>query len=107
MICVDELISHLYGMGGTWINWGLPMYVALDRKPDNGCEIRNSECGISGIMMRLKLVRNEENEDSHLKIGEDGLHHGTRVMKYLVSPWSGTNRIMCVDSYFSSVIGAE
>jgi Transposase IS4 len=33
--------------------------------------------------------------------------HGTSVLSYLVSPWSGTNRIVCADSYFASVQGAE
>ena len=43
-ICVDESISRWYGQGGDWINHGLPMYIAIDRKPDNGCEIQNSAC---------------------------------------------------------------
>jgi hypothetical protein len=56
-ICVDESISRWYGLGGHWINMGLPMYVAIERKPDNGCEIQNACDGRSGIMMQLKLVR--------------------------------------------------
>ncbi|CAJ1960886.1 unnamed protein product [Cylindrotheca closterium] len=35
-ICVDELIARWYGMGGHWINEGIPNYVAIDRKPENG-----------------------------------------------------------------------
>ena len=54
MICVDESISRWYGQGGDWINFGLSHYVAIDRKPENGCEIQDSCCGVSGIMMRLK-----------------------------------------------------
>ena len=38
MLCVDESISRWYGQGGEWINKGLPMYVAIDRKPENGCD---------------------------------------------------------------------
>ena len=30
-ICADESISQWYGLGGHWINIGLPMYVAIDR----------------------------------------------------------------------------
>jgi hypothetical protein len=26
-------------------NHGLPMYVAMNRKPENGCEIQNAACG--------------------------------------------------------------
>jgi hypothetical protein len=40
LICVDESKSRWYGQGGDWINHGLPMYIAIDHKPDNGCETR-------------------------------------------------------------------
>ena len=62
VICVDESISRWYGLGGHWINMGLPMYVAIDRKPEDGCEIQNACCGKSGIMMQLKLVRTSAGE---------------------------------------------
>ena len=39
MICVDESIFRWYGQGGHWINLGLPMYIAMDRKP-----LRDPEC---------------------------------------------------------------
>jgi len=64
VICVDESMSRWYGMGGTWINKGLPMYVAMDRKPENGAEIQDSCCGKSNIMMRLKLVKSSTEEES-------------------------------------------
>jgi len=64
VICVDESISRWYGLGGTWINAGLPFYVAIDRKPENGCEIQNSCCAKSGIMMRLKVVKAPTNMDN-------------------------------------------
>ena len=50
-ICIDESMSRWYGQGGHWINHGLPMYVAIDRKPENGCEIQNAACGYSGVMI--------------------------------------------------------
>ena len=50
-------MSRWYGQGGHWINHGLPQYVAIDRKPENGCEIQNAACGRSGVMLRLKLVK--------------------------------------------------
>ena len=50
-ICVDESMPRWYGQGGHWINHGLPMYVAIDRKPENGCEIQNASCGCSGVMI--------------------------------------------------------
>ncbi len=61
-ICVDESVGRWYGMGGTWINEGLPMYVSMDRKPEDGCEIQNSNDGNSTIMMRLKIVKSAKEE---------------------------------------------
>jgi hypothetical protein len=34
-------------------NVGLPTYVAMERKPENGCEIQNCYDGKSGIMLQL------------------------------------------------------
>ena len=62
LICADESMSRWYGLGGNWINMGLPHYVAMDRKPEDGCEIQNACDGISGIMMRLKLVKSQAAE---------------------------------------------
>jgi hypothetical protein len=103
LICADESISRWYGQGGYWINHGLPQYIAIDRKPEFGCEIQNSCCGRSGIMMRLKLVKTMEEQNAHAQPGDDGLQHGTSVLKYLVLPWARTDRIVCADSYFASV----
>jgi hypothetical protein len=44
-ICIDEPMSRRYGEGGYWINDGLPMYISIDPKPENGCEIQNTACG--------------------------------------------------------------
>jgi hypothetical protein len=57
MICVYESISRWYGQGGYWINYGLPHYVAMGLKPENGCEIQDAACGRSGVMIQLKLVK--------------------------------------------------
>ena len=62
IICVDESMSRWYGLRGHWINMGLPMYVAFDWKPEDGCEIQNACCGKSGIMMQLRLVRTAAGE---------------------------------------------
>jgi hypothetical protein len=106
-ICVDESISRWYGQGGFWINIGLPMYMAIDRKPENGCEIQNAACGNSGVMLRLKLVKTAEEEGANALEDDDGLLHGTVVLKNLVLPWANTNRIVCGDSYFASVGACE
>jgi hypothetical protein len=54
-------------------------------------------------MMRLKLVKTMEEQNTHAQPGDDGLLHGTAVLKYLVLPWARTDRIVCADSYFASV----
>ena len=104
LICVDESISRWYGQGGNWINIGLPMYIAIDRKPENGCEIQTSCCATSGVMIRMKLVKSDA-ADTEAEHNED-TNHGTQVMLHLIEPWLYTNRIVCADSYFSSVSSA-
>ena len=64
LLCADESISRWYGLGGNWINIGLPHYVAMDRKPEHGCEIQNCCDAMSGIMLRLKLVKSQAAEES-------------------------------------------
>ena len=96
-------MSRWYGQGSHWINHGLAMYVAIDRRPDNGCEIQNAACGRSGVMIRLKIVKTAEEENASAVTDDDGNNHGTNVLKFLVEPWVRTDRCVCVDSYFASV----
>ena len=135
LVVVDELISKWYGLGGFWINIGLPQYVAIDRKPENGCEIQNACCARSRIMLQLKLVKHMDTENEYLQkhfSGDDvekavsdamaafedarSKHrdkdgnaklHGICVMEELLEPWEGSNRIVCADSYFASVAAVE
>jgi Transposase IS4 len=106
MICVDESISRWYGLGGHWIDVCLPHYVAIDRKTENGCEIQNSACGRSGTMLILQLVTTQEHEAERSTNEEKGMLHGTVVLKRLLGPWEGSDRIVAADSYFSSVQAA-
>ena len=103
-IYCDESMSKLYGLGGHWINIGLPMYVAMDRKPVNGCEIQNILCGRSQIMMQIKLVETAEEENVNQEVYDYGQLHGTKVMLDLLTPWHNDgDRLVCADSYFASV----
>ncbi|KAI2514170.1 Transposase IS4 [Fragilaria crotonensis] len=108
-ICVDESMSRWYGQGGHWINHGLPQYIVIDRKPENGCEIQNAACGESGVMLRLKLVKGVDlvNDEDDGVPTETSLLHGTNVLLNVVSPWFGSHRIVCADSYFASVGAAN
>ena len=112
LICFDKSMSKWYGLGGHWINMGLTMYVVIDNKPINGCEIQNSRDSISQVMMQLKLVKSEADEDRYTeKIRADVSHqrqsvnllHGTKVLIDLVKTWRDTWRTVCADSYFTSI----
>ena len=80
-ICVDESISRWY----SWINIGLLMYVAIDRKSENGCEIQDAACGTSGIMISLRVVKtSNEGKRNNTRDRDDGQLHGTKVLLELV-----------------------
>ena len=64
---------------------GLPVYVAMYRKPDNGLEIHNAACGRLGIMMRIRIVKYSKNEPDQ-EDDEENLPHSTKVMKEIVLP---------------------
>jgi hypothetical protein len=85
------------------------MYVAQDRKPENGCEIQNAADGVSGIMMQLKLVKGGKNHESNIgKNHDETLNHGTNVLLELVRPFQDLSKaIVVADSYFSSKQTAE
>ena len=57
--------------------------------------------------MRLKIVKQIENEDLHMIEGPNALPHGTSVPKFLVLPWAQSGRGVCADSYFASVVTAQ
>ena len=38
-ICVDDSISQWCGIGGSWINIGISMYIVIGSNPENGCKI--------------------------------------------------------------------
>ena len=66
------------------------MYIAIDRKPENGCEIQNSACSKSRVMLRLLVVKGEEDSDLHTQENNEGLAHGISILKYLALPWANS-----------------
>lgn len=112
-VCIDGSIVHWCGVGGDWINEGLPMHVAIDRKPENGCEMQSMCCGESGIMCCLKLAksaaaRQQEEADNELDDDTpDVLNEGTKVIKELCLPWANTDHVAVSDSHFASVQTAQ
>jgi hypothetical protein len=99
-ICVDESISRWQGLGGSWIDVDLPTYVAMKRKPENGYEIQNVCDRKCGIMLQLCIVKSKDMSEDD---GDD-LNHGTKILLGLIKPWwNKVRRVVCTDSYFSSV----
>ena len=43
---------------------GIPHYIAMERKPDNGGEIQNLADVASGIMLQLKIVKSAAEEEA-------------------------------------------
>ena len=86
-IRVDESMSIWYRILGHWINAGFPQYIAIDRKPENGCEIHNAADGVFDIMMQLKLVKTSSEEDLHSPEEHYVLLHVTKVMLNIFQTW--------------------
>ena len=55
----------------------LPLFVGINRNPENGVEIHNKECGRSGVMMWLRIVKSAKNEEEQ-KYKRDNLPHGIK-----------------------------
>jgi hypothetical protein len=80
-----------YGTGGHWINKGLPHYVAIDHKPENGCEIQNAACGKTETMMELHVVKRPVEE--RLVLENDDKELSCKIMLHLLRFWS--SHCMC------------
>ena len=83
------------------------MYITIDKKPENSCEIQNVACSQSTIILLLLIVKDEEDYDLHTQDNNEGLDHGTAIPKYLTLHWANSQRDVCADSYFASVRSAE
>ena len=73
------------------MNRGLPHYIAIDRKPENGLKIQNAAYGDSGIMLRLKLVKGDAEDDHEDEEGVNNRNktdvpYGAKIVLKLLSP---------------------
>ena len=59
-------------------------------------------CGESGAMLRLQLVKGQEDRAAE----EQDENHGTMVLRELTQPWRYSDRVVCADSYYSSMESA-
>ena len=84
------------------------MYVAIDRKPKNVCEIQNSADGDSGVMLQLKLVKMAGDEVDNLMTDDThSMLHGTKVVKELIKLWIDSGWTVYGNSYFASASCVE
>ena len=92
-------MSRWYVIGGHWINADFPQYISIDRNPENGFDIQNSDDGVSVIMMQLKLVKSSSEEDLLYPEEHYGLLHGTKVIFNLLQPFiNKQRRVVSADS---------
>eukprot|EP00171_Calliarthron_tuberculosum_P013485 IDg13485t1 len=92
LIYVDESMSRRYGLGGDWIDISLSTYGAIDRKPENGCEINTIACGRSGIMLQLEIFKSPE--EAKRRDQFENMSHGAAITRRLVDPWIQSNGIV-------------
>ena len=52
-------------------------------------------------------MKNEEDSKLHTQENNEGLVHGTTILKYLLLPRAYSKRGICADSYFPSVLSVE
>ena len=97
-------MSRWYGIGGNWINSSLPQYIAINRKPENGCDIHHSDYVISGIMIQLNLFKTFSEEDINYSKEHDGLVHGTKLIINILYPWVNNQwHVVSTEIYVDSV----
>jgi len=119
----DKTVIRWYGKGGAFVDAGLPMYFALESKPDNGGEIQNLADVTSGIMLHLKVVKsaNEEKgiaasaaadaiaaaaaKDNDITAANKA-GKGTQVLLELTEPCHHSGRLVTAEAYFASVEAA-
>ena len=85
----------------------MPICIAIDKKPENGCKLQNSGCGISGVMLWLLVVKSEEDSNLHTTKNNIGMAHGMAILKFLTLSWSNSQRDVFTDLYFTSVSSVE
>lgn len=66
--------------------------MTINRKTENGREIKNAACGRSGIMLSISVVTTAEHQQATNDGEHDGLPHGTVILMRLVAAWAGSRR---------------
>lgn len=82
------------------------MYVAMQRKQEKGRERQSAVCGRCGIVLRLSVVTSAKDQKATGMTTDDDVSHEAAVHEQRSTPWAGTQRVVCADSYFASVPAA-
>jgi hypothetical protein len=106
-ICVDESISWWNGIGGNWINLGLPKYVRGNWPQAREWMWNPKQClrhVNPGHHAFLSLSCEEQGREWH-NTGrrQQSENKGTRVCESPILPWATTSSTFCGDFYFALV----
>ena len=79
-------------------------HISLTRHQSWTSRHQNTDGGLSGIIIHLKLVKTSSEEDLHSPEEHDRLLHGTKVLFNLLQPWLNKQHLaISSDRYFASV----
>ena len=79
LICVDEGMSRWYGHVVDWVYDGFPTNRAIDKKPENGCDINTSACGPRGILLRLEIFDSPIDDEVRTSLYRDVTWHSSHI----------------------------
>jgi len=99
-LCVDESMIRWYGLGGPWLDVGLPHYVSIDRKPEDGAEMWTLCDGHGGFLLRMEICMGELTSKKSFAVE---YNQGTAVAARLVEPFRDPKRAVYADSWFASM----
>ena len=88
------------------------MFVTMDQKPHNGCEIQNLADGECGAMLSMKVVKSPEEEAKLAKENPKPWHNwditpGGKILFDLIKPWLNADCVLVANLAFASVKVAE
>jgi Transposase IS4 len=104
LICVDESISRWCGQGGSWIEHGLPCYVAIDLNLSMVARSRMQLAG--GVVMKLFSCSWSPQQSTNMegRLQKKQVFSTVRpcLTGYLDPGLERETVIVCADSYFAS-----
>ena len=102
-IFINSLMIKWHSYGGDCINYELIHYVNIEFKPENGLEMKNSDCEDNGISMQLLVAKGVTGE---AKVNNRILH-STKILFEVFLPWVNYNLVARTYSCFDTITAAE